>query len=355
MILLASPALFKFARPELLWLLALLPALFSLYLLVSYNKRKLLKEFGDVPLVMKLLPDASPARRRWKLLLQLSAYFFLIFALAGPQFGSKLEEVKRQGVEIIIALDVSQSMLAEDIKPSRLRAAKRAITQLVKKLSNDKLGLIVFAGDAYTQVPITADYGAIKMFLSTVNTDIVPKQGTNIGAAIDLALKSFSPDEEVNKALIIITDGEDHDEKAVKLAETAAEKGIVVHTIGMGLPRGGPIPTAGSYGQKDFKKDKQGSVIITKLNAKTLQDIAKSGQGTYLRASNSVTGLSILFDKINEMEKAEFESRIYSDYDERFQWLLGVALLLLLVDMIVLPRRSKYFKGVNLFEKRMIE
>ncbi len=314
-----------------------------------------MKQFGDIELVRKLMPDASPARRRWKVVLQLTAFLCLIFALAGPQFGSKLEQVKRQGVEIVIALDVSQSMLAEDIKPSRLEAAKRAITQMVKKLKNDKLGLIVFAGDAYVQVPITADYGAIKMFLSTVDTKIVPKQGTNIGAAIELALRSFSPDEEVNKAMIIITDGEDHDEKAVSLAKQAKEKGIVVHSIGMGLARGGPIPEYGAYGQKDFKKDKQGSVIITRLNESTLKEVASSGDGVYIRASNANTGLDILYSKINEMDKTEFESRIYSDYDDRFQWLIALALLLILIDIVVLPRKNKYFKNVNLFEKRIIE
>jgi len=252
----------------------------------------------------------------------------------------------------MIALDVSNSMLSEDIQPNRLEKAKRAIARLTERLSNDKIGLIVFAGKAYTQIPITTDYASAKMFLGSINTEIVPTQGTAIGSAIDLAMSSFSPDLESSKAIIVITDGENHEDDAVEMAKKAAEKKIVVHTIGMGLPQGGPIPIYNAYGQKDFKRDQSGQVVVTKLDEAMLQQIAAAGGGTYIRANNTEVGINNVFDEINKMEKTELESRVYSDYNDQFFYFIVAAFALLVLEFAVMERKNNLFKNIKLFREK---
>lgn len=344
--------IFRFEHNELLLLLLTIPVLLIIYLISLAYKKRALKSFGELPVISRLMKEVSASRPLIKFFLILLSLIFLIFTVAGPQYGSKLEDIKRKGVELVIALDVSNSMLAEDIKPNRLENAKRAITRMVDRLNNDKIGLIIFAGDAYTQIPITMDYSATKMFLSSISTDIVPKQGTSIGAAIDLGVNSFSPDNEKNRAIIIITDGENHEEGAIESSDAASEKGIIVHTIGMGLPQGAPIPMYNQYGQKDYRTDRQGEVVVSKLNEQLLQEIAAAGNGTYIRANNTQTGLNALFDEINKMEKEELNSTIYSEYEERFQWLAGISLLLLLLDFLILERKNRRLRNVNLFGKK---
>jgi len=241
-------------------------------------------------------------------------------------------------------------MMAEDIQPNRLERAKRAIARLTERLNNDKIGLIVFAGDAYTQIPITTDYTSAKLFLSAINTSIVPKQGTAIGAAIDLGIKSFTPDEESSKAIIIITDGENHEDNPVEIAKIAAQNNIVVHTIGMGLPQGSPIPIITAGGQKDFWKDKNGQVVVTKLDEKTLQEIAAAGGGKYIRANNTEVGINAIFEEISKMQKTELESRVYSEYNDQFFYFIVVALALLALEFFVLERKNKWMKKVKLFK-----
>jgi len=279
------------------------------------------------------------------------ALTLIIIAAARPQFGSKLREVKAEGVEIIIALDVSNSMLAEDIRPNRLEKAKRAISKLLDNLRNDKIGLIVFAGDAYTQVPITTDYTATKMFLSTINTDFVPKQGTAIDEAIQLAMKSYSPDNEQKKVLIIITDGENHEDNPVITAKEAKEMGILVYTIGMGLSKGSPIPIKG---RSDYRKDVNGNVIITKLDETTLVSVAQAGGGIYIRANNAKVGLSKLYKEIEKLDKTELETVVYSEYEDNFQYFIGFALLFLLIEFIILERKNKRLKKLNLFNIKLL-
>src|SRR5512133_3565036 len=252
--------LFRFANPEYLYLLLLLPVIILLWVLNEYRKRRAMLRFGNTDLVKKLIPELSRIRPVLKFILQLAAISFAIIMLARPQFGSKLKEVKRQGVEVIIALDVSNSMLAEDIQPSRLERAKQAISRLVENLDNDRIGLIVFAGDAYTQLPVTTDYVSAKMFLSTIGPDMVPKQGTAIGAAIELGMKSFSPGEGKSKAMVIITDGENHEDDPVSAAEAAAKAGIVIHTIGIGSTEGVPVPVS-INGRRDYLKDNNGNTV----------------------------------------------------------------------------------------------
>ncbi len=342
--------MFQFAHTNYLYFLLVIPILIIIFIISLQIKKKAVKSFGDLKIISGLMPNVSYRRPRLKFILLIIALTFIIIGVAGPQFGAKLKKVKREGIEMIFALDVSNSMMAEDIKPNRLERSKQAISKLIDKLHNDKIGLIVFAGDAYTQLPITTDYSAAKMFLSTVSPEIVPKQGTAIGSAIKLGMNSFSPDNNRSKALIIITDGENHEDNAVEMAEEANKKGIVVYTIGMGLPKGAPIPIVGRYGQRDFRTDKSGNVVITKLNEQMLQQIASAGNGIYIRANNSNAGINILYKKINKMDKTEIESKIYSEYDERFQYLIAIALILLFVEFIIIERKNKLFKDVNIFK-----
>nr|NQU94044.1 VWA domain-containing protein [Bacteroidota bacterium] len=299
----------KFAEPGYFWGLLMIPVFIIVFVLFLAWKKRTLNRFGDSSLLLRLMPDKSRTKSTLKFMLLLFAYLLLIIGLANPQIGSKLEKIERKGIDLVIAIDVSNSMLAQDIKPSRLIRAKQAISKLVDKLKNDRIGIVVFAGNAYTQLPITTDYSAAKLFLSTVSTDIVPTQGTAIAQAIQLATDSFDENDH-NKAIVIITDGEDHEGDAVEASKKATELGIHVYTIGMGLPEGGPIPTYDRNGnQVGFKKDLKNNTVITKLDETMLQQIASAGNGKYVRANNSQSGLSIIFDEIDNMEKTEFESR----------------------------------------------
>ena len=270
----------------------------------------------------------------------------VIFIMAGPQFGTKLETVKRQGVEIMVCLDVSNSMLAEDVSPNRLDKAKQMLSRLTDGFTNDKVGLIVFAGDAFTQLPITSDYISAKMFLSSINPSMIATQGTAIGAAINLAARSFTPNESSDKAIVLITDGENHEDDAVGAAKAAAEKGIHVNIVGMGDPKGAPIPIAGS---NNYMKDSEGNVVITKLNEEMAQGIAAAGNGMYVRADNTNSALKALQQEIEKMNKTELDSKVYSEYDEQFQVFAGIALFLILVEFVTLDRKNRAFKKVKLF------
>lgn len=345
--------MFKFGNPEILYGLIIVPVLLVLFFIAVYQKKKALRKYGDFSIIQHLMPFRSKARPVIKFTLVLTAITALIFAAADPQFGSKLEKVKRKGVEIVIALDVSNSMMAEDIEPNRLERSKRAISRMIDRLKNDKIGLIVFAGDAYVQVPVTTDYSAIKMYLSTINTDIVPKQGTAIGSAIDLAVRSFDEKSKLEKALIIITDGENHQGNAVKAAEKARKEGIKIHTIGMGSVEGAPIPIRKQNGQVVYQKDNQGNTVVSKLDPEMLRKIAAEGEGKYTRANNARSGLNEIFNAISKMTQKEIESKVYTDYEHRFQYLVGLALFLLFIDIVLLNKKNKKFLKFNLFKTGM--
>lgn len=340
--------MFRFANIEYLWGLLLIPLLALFFVWSRISRRRALKKFGQQEILGQLMPYSSGNRPVVKFIILMLALAFFVVGIARPQFGSKLKTEKREGVELMIALDVSNSMMAEDIQPNRLERAKRAISRLVDRLKDDKIGLIVFAGDAYTQLPITTDYNSAKLFLNSVNTQIVPKQGTAIGAAIDLARKSFTPNGEANKAIVIITDGENHEDDALASAKAALDEGAIVHTIGMGLPSGSPIPVFRN-GQTDYLKDRDGNVVVTKLNEQMLEQIAATGGGIYVRANNAQVGLNALFDEINKMEKQEMETRTYSEYDDQFQYFFAVGLFLLLLEFVILERKNKYLKRIKLF------
>ncbi len=341
--------LLRFEHIEFLYALLLIPLFIILFLWMMNWKRRAFKRFGDWDIFSKLIPFYSKTRAITKFVILILAYTFLIFGIANPQVGSKLQEVERSGIDIMIALDVSNSMLSEDIQPNRLERAKKSISDLIDGLSGDRIGIVIFAGRAYLQLPITTDYAAAKLFLSTISPDIVPTQGTAIGQAIDLAMNSFDENDH-SKAIIVITDGENHEGDAVEQASLAAEKDIDVYAIGMGLPEGAPIPILNKYGNKTgYKKDREGKTVITKLNETMLKQIASAGNGIYVTANNSNAGLDNIFDEIEEMEKTEFESRVFSDYEDRFQYFIGLAVLLLVLELIILDRKSKWSEKFKLF------
>ncbi len=344
--------LYRFAYPDFLYLLLLVPVILAIWIINYYRKARILRQLGNSETVMKLLPEASVSRPFVKIGLQILAVILLTVLLARPQFGSKMEEVKRKGVEVIIALDVSNSMLAEDIQPSRLERAKQAISRLVESLSNDKIGLIVFAGDAYTQIPVTTDYVSAKMFLSTIGPDIVPKQGTAIGSAIDLGMRSFSPGNDKGKAMIIITDGENHEDDPVAKAKEAYAAGIVIYTVGIGSTEGVPIQMD-INGRKDYLKDSNGNVVITRLDENILKEIAIAAGGKYVRANNSNIGLDQVFSDIRKLKKQELEGTVYTEYNDQFQIFAGAALLLLLIDFLVMDRKNRRLANLKLFKFRI--
>jgi len=341
--------LFRFANPDYLYLLLLLPVAVLLFIIELIRKNKALNRLGDKNLIGKLVPELSRARTLIKFILQVIVILSVIIMIARPQFGSKIEDVKKQGVEVIIALDVSNSMLAEDIQPDRLTRAKQAISRLVDNLDNDKIGLIVFAGDAYTQIPVTTDYASAKMFLSTISPDMVPKQGTAIGAAINLGVRSFSPGEGKSKAMIIITDGENHEDDPVSAAEEAAKAGIVIHTIGIGSTEGVPIQVSVN-GKKDYLKDAEGNTVITKLDEDILKKIAIAANGNYVRANNSNIGLDEIFSEIKKMKKQDLESSVYTEYNDQFQIFAVIAIFLLLGDFLIMERKNRRLANIRLFK-----
>jgi Ca-activated chloride channel homolog len=340
---------FRFAEPDFFWALILIPVFIIIFELMMYWKRNAVKRFGDYQIIRSLMPDISRNRLVFKFILGMLAFSLIIIGLANPQIGSKLEKIERKGIDIVIAIDVSESMLAQDIKPNRLQRARQAISRLVDELGNDRIGIVVFAGRAYTQLPITTDYAAVRLFVSNISTESVPVQGTAIAEAINLSIDLFD-ESETEKAIIIITDGEDHEGDVIEAAKKAVANNIRIYTVGMGLPEGAPIPVYDRAGnQQGFKKDRSNNTVISRLDETMLQEIATAGNGKYVRANNTQVGLRIIFDEISQLEKTEFESRMFTDYEDRFQWFLAPALLLLLIEFLIFERRSSRFRKVNIF------
>ena len=338
--------MFRFEEPSYLYLLLLIPLLTAGYFYAIFLKKKAIRRFGDPELMATLMPDVSSFRPHVKMVILLLVTGLMALLLARPQFGSKLETVKRKGVEVMIALDVSNSMLAQDVQPSRLVKAKRLIAQLVDKMENDKVGMIVFAGDAFTQLPITSDYISAKMFLDAINPGMITKQGTAIGAALDLANKSFTPQEGVGRAIVLITDGENHEGGAEEAAEAAAKKGIQVNVLGVGSPDGAPIPVEGT---NDYRRDREGNPIVTQLNEAMCQQLAKAGNGIYVRVDNSNAAQKAITQEIDKMAKADVETQVYTDFNEQFQAVAWCILVLLLIEMLILERQNPLFKHIHLF------
>ena len=336
--------MFRFADPNVLYLLIILPFVAIFYFYSNYRRTKRLRKYGDPELLSMLMPEASAHRPVFKFWVLWIALGLSIVMLARPQFGTRLEKVKRSGIETIIALDISNSMLAEDVVPSRLEKAKSLISRLVSNFNDDKVGLIVFAGDAFTQLPITSDYISAKMFLESITPSLISSQGTNIGEAIRLAIKSFTPQEKVGRAIIVITDGENHEGGAVEAAKEAASKGMKVFVLGIGSPDGSPIPLEGS---NDYRKDNQGNVIVTRLNEQMCREVAQAGNGVYIRVDNSSSAQSLLQKEIDKLTKRDLESTVYSNYNEQFPALAWIIIVLLIIEVVVLDKKNPLFKNIT--------
>ncbi|MES2837250.1 MAG: VWA domain-containing protein [Bacteroidota bacterium] len=346
--------MFRFEHIEFLYALAIVPVFLFIYWLNVRWRKKAIQQFATSNRVPSILKDLSKGKRTIKITLLAISYTSLVLALANPQMGTKMEEVKREGIDLMICLDVSNSMMAEDLFPNRLDHAKRAISKLIEQLRDDRIGMVVFGGEAYVQLPITTDFSAAKLFLESINTDIIPTQGTNIAAAIETAMLSFDPKSTSGKAVIIITDGENHEEGALEMAEKAKANGIRIFTVGMGSQEGSPIPVYQNGKPIGYKKDKENNTVITKLNEPMLQQLAMAGNGTYARATNSQTALNSIFNEINKMDKQSFGTQVYRDYESRFQLFLAPALLLLIIEIFISSNKSKWWTKLNLFKKEEI-
>ncbi len=340
---------FRFEHPHLLWILAVLPLCAILYLWTMRWKNKALRKFGEYRVLNTIIPNLSSTRSGLKFLLLHFGLAFLIIGLANPQFGTQEKEGKTEGIDLMICLDLSQSMLAEDIPPSRLERAKRAIEKLIGELQGDRIGIIVFGGEAYVQLPITMDHSAAQLFLSNIDPAIIPVQGTAIGASIDLALSSFDFENGSQKAIIVISDGENHRDDPISAAQRATEKGVTIHTIGMGSPDGAPIPKYRNGQQIGYKKDREGKTVISKLDETTLVNTAEAGSGIYTRATSARVGLQAVLEELRQLEKKTYKTKVYTDYADRFQLFLAIGVLLLLTEAFIPEKKSPWKKRLDLF------
>lgn len=339
--------MFRFEEPTYLWLLLIVPALCCLRFLMMRQQKRRWRQFGNPELIKQLAPDVSMVRRFIKFALLMVALVLLIVMLARPQMGMKISKDTRQGIETIIALDISNSMLAQDVEPSRLEKSKLLVENLVDHFYNDKIGLIVFAGDAFVQLPITSDYISAKMFLQNVEPSLIKQQGTDIGQAIQLAMHSFSQNEKTGKAIIVITDGEDHEGDAEEMAREAEKKGIHVFILGIGSTKGAPIP----LGDGEYLKDNSGQVVMSALNETMCKQIAESGKGTYIYVDNTTAAEEKLDSEISKLQKGEINKVIYSEYDEQFQAVGILALIVLIIEVLILEGNNPFTRKWHLFNK----
>jgi len=340
--------MFRFEDPKYLYLLVLV-LLLALIRFVTYrNQRKRLRKFGDPQLLKELMPDVSRFRPSVKFWLLEAALALFIVMLARPQFGTRISHEKRTGIETIIAMDISNSMRAQDVEPSRLDRAKMMVENLVDNFTNDKIGLLVFAGDAFVQLPITNDYVSAKMFLSSIDPSMMQSQGTDIARAIDMASHSFTHQENIGKAIIVITDGEDHEGGALEAAKAAREKGMRVYVLGVGSTKGSPIPVPGTG---DYMRDNSGQTVMSALNEQMCSEVAQAGGGAYIHVENNSNAQRLLDEELDKLEKSETDSTIYSDYDEQFQAVGWIVLLLLILEVCILDRKNPMLKRVSLFKR----
>ena len=340
----------RFANAYILWALVLVPLLIIIFMLVRRWKKKALASFGDKGVISRIMPQVSSSRPTLKFIFFIVAYTLLIIGIADPQVGNHIDEVKKKGADIMIVLDVSNSMLSQDYAPSRLENAKRALAQLIDNLHEDRIGIIVFAGEPYVQMPITTDYSAAKIFLNTINTGMVPVQGTAIGAALDLGVKSFDYKDGTGKAIILMTDGENHEDDAITAAQNAHDKGVVVHVIGFGSPQGAPVPIYDNGKQVGFHLDSAGHTVISKLNEDMCKQVAVAGNGVYIRATDANSGLGIVMDQIHKMKQKTYDSKSFKDFEDRFQFFIAIALFLFIAEFFISNRKSLRLSNLKLFE-----
>ena len=338
--------MFRFADPQYLYLLFLVPILILLFIWHLRSKRKRMQSFGDTDLMHRMTPYASPKRVRNKFILILLATIFLVIGLARPQFGAQMKTVNREGVEIMLVVDVSNSMMAEDFKPSRLEQTKQAISQLIDKLSDDRIGMVVFAGEAFVQLPVTSDYVSAKTFVRSLSPDMIPTQGTSMASAIELGTRSFSAKSERSRAMILISDGESHGDKPLEAAQQAKDASVIIYTVGIGTPDGAPITMGG-----DMIKDSKGEIVVSKLDEKLLQQIAALTGGAYVRAGDNTIGLEKVISEIDKLEKLELTSVVFDQFSEQFHYFVILALILLLFDVIMIERKNKILSKISIFKK----
>lgn len=341
--------MFRFANIEMLWLLIVVPVLIGAHIVVSLRKRKQIQALGDPELIAALMPNRSQVRTHVKFGMMMLALTLLILAAARPQSGQREQTIQHEGIEVMVALDISNSMLAEDVAPNRLEKAKQMLIKMIDEMDDDRFGLVVFAGESFTQLPITCDYVSAKMYLSMLKPDLIRSQGTAIGSAIETAISGFGeidPKQQVGRAIILITDGENHEDDALQAAKHAHELGMRVFVIGIGKPEGAPIPIAGT---KNFRKDREGNVVVSRLNEDMCRQIASAGQGLYVRCDNTNTAMRALQSELKRLKTAEHESTLYTAYDEQYQSFVLMALLLLIIEYFIFNRKNKKMMRLNLF------
>lgn len=338
--------MFRFENPAFLYLLIIIPVFILIRLLGIRKRKRKLKKFGDIELVKQLMPDVSYSRRALKFWLMMAALALIIVMLARPQMGTKISQEKRSGIEVIISLDISNSMRAEDVVPSRLDKSKMLIENMVDNFTNDKVGLVVFAGDAFIQLPITSDYVSAKMFLQNVDPSLIATQGTDLAGAIDLSSKSFTQQDKVGRAILIITDGEDHEGGAIEAAKKARKNGIRVFVLGVGSPKGSPVPD----GNGGYMKDNTGQEVMSALNEDMCKQIAEAGGGAYIHVDNTSLVQRQLNDELTRLQKGDLSSVIYSEYDEQFQAVGILVLLLLVIETLILERKNPLLGKIKLFK-----
>ncbi|MCT4630528.1 VWA domain-containing protein [Winogradskyella sp.] len=336
------------------WTLLVIPVIIMLFGVLQIWKRSTQKKFADNHLLKRLSPNQSFFKSILKVLILCAAFGCLSLALVNPKIGTKLETVRSQGVDIVFAVDVSKSMLAEDIAPNRLEKSKQLVREIVNSLASDRVGIIAYAGKAFPQLPITTDYASAKMFLQNMNTDMLSSQGTAIHEAIQLAKTYYDDEEQTNRILIIISDGEDHGSEALDIAEEAMEEGIKILTVGVGSTKGGPIPIKRNGVVLNYKKDNNGETVITRLDETILKEIAEETNGVYVNGSNTTEVVDTIKEVLDKMDKKEFESKQIADFKDQFQWFLGLGILLLFVDIFFLERKTGWLKKLNLFNETSI-
>ena len=347
--------MYKIEEPIYFYLFAIIPILIVVFLLVVWWKKRTQRKFANATLLSKLAPNSSTFKAVLKFVFFVIGLSFLIISLTNPKMGTKLQTVKREGVDVVFALDVSKSMLAEDIAPNRLEKAKQIISKIIDKLGSDRVGVIIYAGNAYPLLPITTDHAAANMFLQNANPDMVSSQGTAINEALELAKTYYNNDEQTNRFLIIISDGEDHQEETKQIAQNIANEGVKVYTIGVGTEKGGPIPLKLNGALIGYKKDNKGETVITQRKPDVLQDIAEAANGQYIDGNKTEKPVKAIENIIANAQKSEFETKQFSDYKDQFQWFVGIGLLFLLMDMFFFERKTKWLKKVDLFNEESKE
>lgn len=344
--------MYELEEHKYLYLLLILPLMLLVFAYVQYWKRKKQREFGDLALVAQLSPDQSLFKSILKFSLLVLALAAMIIGLVNPKMGTKMETIKREGIDIVFAVDVSKSMLAEDVAPSRLEKSKQLVSQIINQLGNDRIGIVAYAGSAFPVLPITTDYGVAKMFLQSMNTSMVSSQGTSLDEAIKLSGTYFDKSNKTSKLVILISDGEDHSEGAEEAAAEANKMGMKIITIGVGTPKGGPIPLKQNGVVQSFKRDQNNEVVITKLNAESLETIAKATNGIYIDGNQTKAVVDKIKKALDTIQKTEFEATQMANFQSQFQWFIGLAILLLVIDLLVLERTTAWIKKLNLFNEK---